>query len=375
MELWRRSRWLVLTAVVILGGGIAMSLVGEDDVPADPLAVAPADARVVARVDVDALLDSAIWRLAMDQEEATGARRIERVCGYDPLALVDDVVIFASGPDEDPFEYAGFVARGEVARGRSRREQLVRCVEAVLNERGGGVEPVEIEGETAIASAHGESHAAFLGADGVVGGDRESVSQAIRVHRGAASSARATGTLGALWAEVAAGRDVVLAGELPERWLPTLRRAARGAEGDLAVLATVRALAIGVGVRDGLTLSAALRTATAADAERLRDAIQARIDGALETPGAGFTVVGRVLRAIRMSVRGAELRLVAQASTDQLEGMLEMWRELRSSASEAEAPSDSAPEPEPEPDSDSEPATEPEAEAEPATESSSDSES
>ena len=75
MELWRRSRWLVLTAVVILGGGIAMSLVGEDDVPADPLAVAPADARVVARVDVDALLDSAIWRLAMDQEEATGARR------------------------------------------------------------------------------------------------------------------------------------------------------------------------------------------------------------------------------------------------------------------------------------------------------------
>ncbi|GAB5546655.1 MAG: hypothetical protein SangKO_064150 [Sandaracinaceae bacterium] len=338
MELWRRSRWLILTALVVVGGGVALSVFGEGEIPTDPLAVAPGEARVVARVDVDALLDSAVWRLALAQEEASGARRIERTCGYDPLALVDDAVIFATGSDERPFAHVGFVARGEVARGSERRTQLVECVRAVLSDRGGAVRSVEIDGEAAMASVHGGSHAAFLGANGVVGGDRESVERAMRVHRGRAPSARADGSLAPLWSQVAAGRDVVVAAELPERWLPALRRLARGAEGDLTALAGVRALAIGLGVRDGLSVSAALRTGTAADSERLRAALQSRIDAALETPGASLTVAGRVLRRVEMRANGAELRLVAQASEDQLEGMVEMWRELQ--AAEASAATD-----------------------------------
>ena len=85
-------------------------------------------------------------------------------------------------------------------------------------------------------------------------------------------------------------------------------------------------------------MSAALRTGTAADSERLRAALQSRIDAALETPGASLTVAGRVLRRVEMRANGAELRLVSQASEDQLEGMVEMWRELQ--AAEASAATD-----------------------------------
>ena len=42
----------------------------------------------------------------------SGAARIERVCGFDPLDQVRDVIVFVLGSEGRPLEHVGFVARG-----------------------------------------------------------------------------------------------------------------------------------------------------------------------------------------------------------------------------------------------------------------------
>ncbi len=330
-ELWHKSRWLLLGAAVVALALWLMSELRSPEVPRDALSAAPSGSSVVARIDVGALTSSHLWRalLAQDEEER-GVRRVERVCGYDPLDEVDDAVVFVFGGSARPFEHIGFIARGPLARGSENRRRLLSCVGDVVG-GAGGVRRVEIEGEPAIASSSGESHAAFLGTDGVVGGDREVVARVIRVARGDGAPAGGDPTLRRLWARVSRDRDIVAVANLPARWIPALRRMSRGLEGDLGALASLRALGLGARVRGGLSAGLAAETADATGARQLAALVRAQVDGLLAEPLVGLSAFGRALRRIEVDAQEHEVIVTLSLSNAQLDDVLELWRELRAS--------------------------------------------
>ncbi|MBX3270293.1 MAG: hypothetical protein KF729_08525 [Sandaracinaceae bacterium] len=337
-ELWERGRWLLGGALV--AGAAAFALAtwgGGPTLAAHPLELAPERARLVARVDVGALLRSHLFRALAEEDGEATPRRIERTCGYDPLDQIDEAVVFVSGPAQRPFEQLGFVARGAMARGRDARERLVRCVRSVVREQGGAIEEVEVEGVRAVRSAHGGSHAAFVGDDGVVGGDRELVEGVLRVTAGRAPSARGDAVLARLWDRVAAGRDVVLVGRLPERWLGALRGPASEAPAELEALAAVRAFGLGVGLARGLALGGALVTESERDAATLASEVTSRVDAELRDPMARFSAIGAALRRLRVEAQGADVVVAIELSERQIDDVLGLWHELRRRAAEEEA--------------------------------------
>lgn len=358
-ELWRRSRWLLLAAAFAIGGSYLLVASQRGHLADDPLALAPAGARVVAQVDVSTVLRSHLFQALLEEDDARGVRRIERTCGYDPLEQVDQAIVFLFGPDDRPFQHVGFVARGELARGRENRERLVACVRQVMGEQGGGggVQPVEIEGEPAVASAHGRSHAAFLGDDGVVGGDRSVVRGAIRVHHGDAPSAASDPELRRLWDRVAGDRDIVAVARLPERWLPALRTMARGISNEFEPFGSIRALGVGVRVRGGLSLGAAFETGSAPAAGALERALRAQIDGVLSSPLARLSTLGRALDRVATEQTEGEVVVTVSLTDSQVDGLLALWRDLReddgeAATEEAEVETQVEPEPAAEPASD-----------------------
>jgi len=346
-----RSRWLIGGAALCALVTLVLATMGEDAVSeAHPLELAPADARLVARVDVAALTGSHLWRVLLEEDDEGGVRRIERTCGYDPLAQVEDAVVFVFGEDDDPFEHLGFVATGEMARGRDNRERLVRCVRAVVSDQGGAIREVEIEGEPAVSSAHGGSHAAFLGADGVVGGDRDVVARTIRVTSGRDRSAHAQPQVRELWERVSTGRDIVVVGRLPERWLPSLQRLAGDESGLLDGLAGVRAFGLGVTVRRGLSIGADIETESPGDAEDLERELRAQMERELSDPMARFSVIGAALRQIRLEAQGDDLVISLSLTDAQIDDVLGLWRELQRRERDPEPEPDPEPDPEPEPE-------------------------
>ncbi len=328
MRRWlARGGGVVTLAALAAAAAYGPSLYRGADAPDEPLAEVPAEAGVILTLDVRRVLDSTLWRASLD--EAAGApRRIERTCGYDPLAEVGRATVFFLGADDRPFETLGVVAHGEVARGGRARERLVRCVGAVLAEQGGASRRVEVEGVPAMRSARGGSHAAFLGADGIVAGDEEVVARLIRVSRGEAPAADRRPELAALRSLVGPRQDVVLIARLPRRWLDALRRMAGELPAELDGLTSVRALALGADLRAGLDARLALR-ASAAGAPELEAAVRAQRDALLAERETRLSVVGSALRRLRVDRRGADVTVSLRIGDDVVEDLAALWRELR----------------------------------------------
>ncbi len=326
-ELWAKSRWIVISATLIAAGAFALSMLGPDPLPTDPLALTPTGTSILARIDVRTVTRSHVWNalLAADEDEQ-GVRRIERTCGYDPLEEVEEAVVFALGEEERPFSHLGFVARGEMARGGENRRRLVQCVRQVVG--GSGMREERIEGERALASSSRRSYAAFLGSDGVVAGDRSVVSRVIRIVHGDARAAN-DAELRRLYQRLSPDRDAVAVGRLPARWLPAVRRFAQDLEGDLDALSAVRALGVGVGVRGGLSIAVAAVTDRASDAERLERAIDEQTDALLRDPRVRLSAIGRALRRLDVHADGREVAISLSLSNAQVDDLLELWRELR----------------------------------------------
>lgn len=319
---------MIVAAVAAWG----LSALRSPELPATALAAAPVGSSIVMRVDVKAVTASHVWNALLEEDRGEdGMRRIEVACGYDPLEQVEEAFVFVSDSHERPFEDVGIVARGEMARGRKNRERLVECVRAVVS-KGGALSQVEIEGVPAIASSSGRSHAAFLGKDGVVAGSRAMVTRLIQVAMGDALSAQEDETLERLWARVSTDRDVVAVARVPERWAPALERMAADLGQDFEAVGRVRALGVGVRVRDGLSIGLAAETATAAAASELEQALKARMGGLLRQPLLRLSTFGRILRRIKTEAQGSELVVTASLTNAQVDALLGLWRQLRKSS-------------------------------------------
>lgn len=314
-----RRHLLVLSGIAVACAALAyaLSFVGGRSGPRSALGAAPEGSTVVAHADVAALRASPLWAAFVDQD--AGLERIVGACGFDPIERVATVAVFVLGSEQRPLERLGFVARGDLPRA-----QLVDCVQRIVEEDGGGIRRATIEGVAAIASEHGDSRAAFLGSDRLVGGDEQLVRQAILVDRGDAPSADADAVLARLWQRVASRGELIVVGHLPPNWRSWLGRLGGGI--DVRAIEQVRAVAIGARIRSGLGVTLALETDDAGSAQALVDEARARIDGLLRDPLLGLSAAAGALRRIDLEVRDHDAVATLDLDESQLASVVELVR-------------------------------------------------
>lgn len=307
-------------ALLSVGLAVALSSLAGRPRPATALAAAPEGATAVLHVEVPALLASPLWR-AMVEEDDAGLERIERACGFDPLERLRSVAVFVVGTEARPFERLGFLARGDLPR-----ERLVSCVQQVVEADGGAIERVSIEGVPAIASAHGASRAAFLGGDGIVGGDELVVRELIRVDRGDARGADADPGLARLWQRVAGRREVIAVAQLPPNWRQWLGRL--GGDVEIDALEDARRVGVGARIERGLGLTVAVETDTPEQARALVDEVRARLEGLRSMPLLGLSAAGAALRRIDLDVQDGVAMATLDLDQDQLASLVQLVRDL-----------------------------------------------
>lgn len=290
----------------------------------DPLARVPATATAVALIDTRAVLGSPLWdRIVTSHGGDEGIRRIERTCGFDPLAQLDDVVLFATGDAPDRLDRVGVVARGELDR-----EALADCVAEVVSSEGGEVRRVTIEGVPAVAG-RGSSRAAFVGANGVVAGSEPLVRDVVRVTQGDIESVASDDTLARLWQRVADGRHLVVAAHLPGPWRSALRRmATEGERASLETLAGARAFGAGVRVTRGLGAGIALEMRSEAEAREGERAVRAEIERTLDQTMVALSPIAPALRRVDVEPQGKDLVITVELSSSQVDELVDLVEDL-----------------------------------------------
>lgn len=322
----------VAVAVALGSYGLSRLAALREDT-ASPLARVPRDAVMVAAFEVPAVTQSALWRaLTAEPAEAEDpelARDLDAGCGRDLVDQVDELIVFAGGTPEEPFRRIGVLAHGPVARGLDARNRLVQCVERHVAHDAPGVRRTQVDGEAAIASSDGRSFAAFVGRDGVVGGDRESVAGALRVARERAPSADDDANLGRLWARVGRDRAAVAVLRLPDRWRRWLARGGANLGGaDLSDLGEVRAVGVGLDLSHGVGVAAVADTGGVDAAPLVVRSLQTAIENVQRSPLVRVSVLGRLLRRIELEAQGREVIVVATVREREVRTLLTLWRDL-----------------------------------------------
>ena len=321
----RVTKSALLLAIIVGVGALSWWLVGRRrPLAADPLGRVPAGATAAAWIDTGAVLGSPLWdRIVRAHGGDEGMRRLERTCGFDPLAQLTDVVLFATGDETDRLDRVGVVARGDLDH-----ETLAQCVSKVVEEDGGEVRRVSIEGVTAVAG-RGSSRAAFIGTDGIVAGSEPLVRDVIAVVQGDGEPASEDETLARLWRRVAGGRHVVLVAHVPAPWRDAVRRIARESDREaLAELAGARALGAGVRVTRGFGAGVALEMRSAEQARAAEAAVRGEIERVLDQPLIALSPLAPALRRIDFETEDEELVLTVELSPSQVDDLVELGEDL-----------------------------------------------
>jgi len=308
---------LSVIALALAAAGLVSFFTGPS-LNDEPLELAPAGTTAVFRVDVPALMASPLWTAWVGEGDA-GYRRIVTACGFDPLADLRTADVYLVGTSRRPLDQVGFVVRGPL-----RHEELIRCVERITDEDGGGVHEVEIEGVRAIASDHGASRAAFVGSDAIVGGDEDLVRDLLRRAHGEGESLANDDVLSALYQRVRSRRELIAVARVPESWRRVLLRAAP--DPGWAPLATTEAVALGARIRDGLGATVVLELSEPGDARDLRGAIDEWLGATLDRPLVRMSLIGAALSHVEVAVDRREVLLTAELDEDELGAVVAYFR-------------------------------------------------
>jgi len=290
----------------------------------EPLGNVPAEATAMVWANVPAVMASAPWeRLVTREGGDQSMRRIERLCGFNPLARLSGLTLFAVGDAPGDLRRVGLLARGALDR-----SAFAECVREVVEEDGGSVRRVDIDGVPAVAG-RGGSRAAFVGSDGIVGGDEETVRQVLRVARGERPGADGDETLRLLWQRVAPGSQMVAVAHVPEGWREAIRRWVRDSlDRELSPLSGLRAAGAGARLGRGLGLGIALEMDRESQAGALVDALRAQVEEALDRPVVALSAAGPALRRLQMEPQERTVVLTLELSSSQLEGAMDLIEEL-----------------------------------------------
>ncbi len=342
----KRSSWiLVLVSVALLGVAAWFVFWPRAKLPDNLVSVVPADAYGAVRIRVDRVLASEAWkRLVVERGEAKGMEQVTKTCGFNPLARLKEVVIFARPASEGSLPRLSFVARGDL-----QHQELVECVQKVTGASSTKLRREDIEGIPAVASSKGNSRAAFIGRDGIVGGDADSVRSVIKVVQGKAQGVLTDALIRDLFQQVESGQDVAGVLRIPASLRPQLRGLA-GAflGGQLTPLAEVRAIAGNLKLGESKLAGGATLLATdAAQASALVGLARGHIASVMGIPGVALTPAGAVLRGIQTEARGDRATVTGAIKVSTVEALLELLPALAKFRESLEAPEPAAAEPTP----------------------------
>ncbi len=303
-------------AVVAVGGWLLFAR--GPSLPRELSAVVPADTLGFVHVRVERLMASdAFQRLVLARGEAPGFALVEARCGFNPLTQVRELIAFASPPPEAGEPRYAFVARGQL-----RHAQLLDCMGKFGRGDSAAHEREEVEGVWTVRSKRGSTRAAFIGGDGLIGGEDQSVRAALRTWRGRARSVAGDPLLAALYRELDADSDITAVARIPSELRPLPRALA---EADLPELHGLRAVGANLTTGPGRVAGRALLVASdarqASELAALGKRALARLSG---VPGVRLTSLSKTLREVEISAHGDRVRCAASVEVRTVEALLEL---------------------------------------------------
>jgi hypothetical protein len=321
----KRSSLVVLVlALAAVGAGAFFFLRPQVTLPLDPLAAVPSDAYGVVRVKVDRVLASdAYKRLVVERGEAKGVERITKLCGFNPLEGISELVVFAR-----PTPGGGLPRFAFTARGKLDHDALVECVKKFGQASGnaGGLKRDDVQGVPSVVSSRGASRAAFLGSDGIIGGDADSVVATINTVLGKAPSLAGDSALRALYTQFDTGTDIAGVARMPEEARALLQALAQNIlGGQLSVLTGARAGAGSLSFADSKIMGGGLLVAASPEhAVATVMLVRNGISRLLDIPGIGLTPAVSVLRGIQTDVEGDRATVSGQIKVSTASALLEL---------------------------------------------------
>jgi hypothetical protein len=328
----RSSVVLISLAVVVVLAGAWFLFWPRVSLPQDPLAVVPADAFGVVRIRVDRVLASdAYKKLIVDRGQAAGIERVQVTCGFNPLERLSELTIFARPAPGGGVPRFAFAARGDL-----RHEELLDCVKKFTKGDASALVREDIEGIPTVQSKKGSSRAAFVGRDGIIGGDAESVSAAIQTLLGKAPSANQDLMFKALYAEIEQGADITLVSRLPDEVKPMIRQLAEVVGKELAQLEEIKLVGVNLTTRpDMIAGSASLVTRSAEQAALFVELAKVAVSRVLAIPFIGMTPAATVLKSVQTEARGDRATFAGTIKVSAIETMLTLLPALEGLADSA----------------------------------------
>jgi hypothetical protein len=331
---------LISLAVAVVLAGAWFLFWPRVSLPQDPLAVVPADAFGIVRIRVDRVLASdAYKKLIVERGQAAGIERVEVTCGFNPLERIRELTIFARPAPGGGVPRFAFAARGDL-----RHDELLDCVKKFTKGDASALVREDIEGIPTVQSKKGSSRAAFVGRDGILGGDAESVSAAIQTLLGKAPSANGDLMFKALYAEIEQGSDITLVSRLPDEVKPMIHQLADAVGEELKQLEELKLVGVNLTTRpDQIAGSATLVTRSAEQAALFVELAKVAVSRVLAIPLIGMTPVASVLRTVQTEARGDRATFAGQIKVSTIETMLTMLPALESMASDSAPGAHAAP--------------------------------
>jgi hypothetical protein len=315
----RSSIVLISLALVIVLAGAWFLFWPRVSLPQDPLAVVPADAFGIVRIRVDRVLRSdAYKRLIVERGQARGIERVQVTCGFNPLERLSELIVFARPAPGGGMPRFAFAARGDL-----RHEELIDCVKKFTGGDASALVREDIEGIPTVQSKSGSSRAAFIGRDGIIGGDAESVSSAIQTLLGKAPSINGDPLLKSMYAEIEQGADITLVSRLPDEVKPMIGQLASVIGEELRQLEELRMVGINLTTRpDQIAGSATLATRTPEQATLFAQLGRVAVSRVLAIPFIGMTPAAGVLRSAQMEARGDRATFAGAIKVSAIEELL-----------------------------------------------------
>ncbi|HEX5656564.1 MAG TPA: hypothetical protein VFX59_05185 [Polyangiales bacterium] len=311
---------IALALVAVLAGAWYMFW-PHTSLPVDPLAAVPADSYGVAHIRVDRVLASDAWkRLIVERGQAKGIERVQVLCGFNPLDRIKELTVFARPAPGGGLPKLAFAARGEL-----NHQELLDCVKKFTGGDDSALTREDIEGIPTVQSKKGSSRAAFIGRDGIVGGDAESVAAVIHTVLQKAPSLSGDLMMKQLYAELEQGSDITLVSRLPEEAKPMIRQLATVAGPKVELLEEIKLFGVTVVTSSAkLAGGITLVTGSTAEANAFVELGKNAIGRLLTIPGIGMTPAYGVLKTVQSEVRGDRATFSGLIKVASVETLLEL---------------------------------------------------
>lgn len=301
----------IITLVFCLMSGCGSCSGDQESRDREPLSLIPADAWIVASIEMGAVRAAPAYKRALRQGNPT-AYYLGNDCIYDPLPDIDRFWVGAG----DEFERGlGAV----IVFGPVNQEKALDCFRANMRRRGLSVEEETMEGFTVHTPGPGRPHVAWLDSKTLVVADRANMEKVLALEKGKGKSVRTNQALLKLWERASQGRDIALAVEPPAS---AAKRLGNIVPNSYSGLGTAEQALVGLRFSKGLDILVSARLKGHDETNALHKALTRDIDRWKDHDLVVIAGLSGHLNAIRLEAAGPELTASAHMTQRQVDTLV-----------------------------------------------------